>query len=283
MTSAIRHQPNFQGALHRVDNREYSTYFYDKTATFAAEVIKNASTFIERIKDKFSPNHYCHNLSNKVTWKNDSQGLYLLVHGVNGHPCTWSEYFPAINRIHKNVDIIAPYVPSRGNCALKGATSPILKLVNDYTQKNPGKPICLIGASNGSRIVASIETQIGTDVSVKVAAIAGPFFGSKKMDFAKSTMAASFLFTEAFVEELSYNSEFGKKLVKDMSREESPRNRYDFYVTKDDATVTPWQSGIPCLDKDETITVYTGVGHSGIVTAAKSDIVTRCTAWMKSH
>ncbi|MGH2612903.1 MAG: hypothetical protein ACRDFB_07625, partial [Rhabdochlamydiaceae bacterium] len=58
------------------------------------------------------------------------------------------------------VDVFAPIVHERGMCSLEEAVNPLLSTLQSYIDKNPKKPVCLLGVSNGSRMVTYLEVQL---------------------------------------------------------------------------------------------------------------------------
>ena len=123
-----------------------------------------------------------YSVSPENSWKEDNQGLYLLIHGLMGHPSIWNSHLAKLHQIHPEAEIKAPFVAHKGNCSLEEASASLLKMVKDYAKRNSGKPICLIGVSNGARIAAYLETTLRKEdlnPKIKVSAIAGPFLGTK--------------------------------------------------------------------------------------------------------
>ncbi len=95
----------------------------------------------------------------KIEWSPESQGLVVLLHGLCNDPSAWYSQLSLLQR-YPRIDVFAPVVPKRGMCSLEEAALPILPTLLDYSKKNAGKPLCLLGVSNGSRIVTWLETKM---------------------------------------------------------------------------------------------------------------------------
>ena len=100
----------------------------------------------------------------------------MLIHGLKGRPNIW---YRQLNELRKNgqYEIRAPKVYHRGKCSISAAADPIFKMIADYASKNPGKPICLMGVSNGGRIALELEYRLRhvTRNPVKLSIVAGQF------------------------------------------------------------------------------------------------------------
>ena len=249
---------------------------------FSKEAARKAFLAVSAIKEHWNPSGNYHDLAKTFTWKKESQGLIVLIHGFHGHPCVWSQYIKNIKSKHKKYELLVPYVPNRGNCSLEEATRPIQKLVETYIGNNPGKPVAMVGFSNGCRIASLIETRTASDVTLKVIALAGPFFGTQLMNLGDKLKAAK-LIAPSFVKELIYNSQFSRDLVAKMKREDSPDSRYCFYASFDDDVVYPIDSSTPCLNKKEETTIYQGIGHNEVTKRARKDVLHYLSSWLASQ
>ncbi|PIS00926.1 MAG: hypothetical protein COT84_05040 [Chlamydiae bacterium CG10_big_fil_rev_8_21_14_0_10_35_9] len=263
----------------KYDQRTFWQMSVDRAKTVANEVIFSLSRIPSYLSDVLGYNGKYHQLSKKHSWREENKGLYLLIHGVNGHPAAWDRHLSHLQKEHPSAEVLAPYVPFKGNCSLEKAATPLLHLVQDYVQTFPENPVCLIGVSNGARIAAYIETTLSSEINLKVSAIAGPFFGAKLINLAKTLRVASFFFTQEFIDEVAFGSAIARDLIEKMR--ESPEGRYEFFVTMDDSHVTPWTSGIPDLNNGEKVHICSGVGHNSIIDAVSFKQVQNCLAWMK--
>ena len=116
----------------------------------------------------------------------ESAGLNLCIHGLNGSPLHWTRYVKQHQLEHPKMDTLSPHVHLKGNCSLEDAAKPLLLLVQDYMQNNPGKPVNIIGTSNGGRIAAYIESHLNPELVKKraltITSIAGVHYGTKMVD-----------------------------------------------------------------------------------------------------
>ena len=119
----------------------------------------------------------------RLAWKTDSQGLYLFIHGLRGTPSAWNEYLNKVSQDQPEMDCLAPHVPLGGNCPLEDAAEPLLAVVSNYAQKHPGKPIVLVGTSNGGRIAMYIENNLPVEelkgAKLSLVSIAGVHYGTQ--------------------------------------------------------------------------------------------------------
>jgi hypothetical protein len=96
-------------------------------------------------------------LSWNANERRDSAGLCLLLHGMNASRKQWEKYTRQFPKDFPHMDYLAGPVFKAGNCSLEEAAEPFIEVVEDYLRKFPGKPLILIGTSNGSRIASYIE------------------------------------------------------------------------------------------------------------------------------
>jgi hypothetical protein len=221
-----------------------------------------------------------------VIWKKESGGLCVLLHGLNGHPSIWNPQRELLKK-HSKLDVFVPAIPKKGNCSLEEAAEPILSTVLDYVAKKPGKPICLLGISNGSRLATWLEVQLrekAPTVPVKVSTIAGVHFGSAMMDRLQRLGIAQYLYHPSACQELVYGSSKSRELlsrvVEPLSRNVADRS-YEFYASTDDFHVPDIASSLPYLNKGERLHILHGYDHSGIVSAVAEKQIASCTHWIK--
>ncbi len=152
----------------------------------------------------------------RVSWKQNSRGLILLLHGLHNHPSIWEGYIHALRSKKLQVDICAPAIPKAGDCGLKEAAKSVVEITKNYLQKNPGKPICLLGLSNGARIATYIDVQLrNTPVNIFVSTISGAHLRSKSTNFIAKVPLINRLYSKSIKKELAYKSETSKRLVDD--------------------------------------------------------------------
>ncbi|MEL7432081.1 MAG: hypothetical protein AAGI90_06120 [Chlamydiota bacterium] len=227
--------------------------------------------------------------SKSVTWNPDSQGLIVFIHGLRNDPAAW---FSQLSLLPPNtkMDIFAPVVHKRGVCPLDQAVNPLLPKIEDYVKKNPKKPVCLLGTSNGSRVAAEIETrlrEISPGTPVKVSSVAGPHLGSSSLDLFDrfSCGLANWRYPDGLKEELKYNSDKAKELLRriktPLPKGCAPRS-YEFYATTEDITIPDLVSTLPKLTMREKHYLVHGESHGSIVSAIAKQQMDSCFAWMNS-
>lgn len=223
--------------------------------------------------------------SKPIDWKVNSQGLYVLVHGLRGHPAHWIEQLKILEKEQTSFDVIAPFVPKQGDCTLEDAAQPILEKICEYTKKNPTKPVSLIGVSNGGRIVTWLESELrekAPNTPVKVSAVAGVHFGSRLVTKARHwPIAKQIVGSKAIQEELAYGSPKAFELaerLKNGTRFHNDARSFDFYATAEDLCVDV-DSALPSVANAQHYLVH-GEGHNTIVEAVASHQIQSCQAWM---
>lgn len=228
--------------------------------------------------------HYVELKDRDVVWKEDSEGLYLLCHGLGSHPKAWDPVIHQLKQKHATADIVAPFIKDGGNCSNHEAAEPVLRLAQQYLKKHPQKPICIVGYSNGARIAAYLEARIPNETPVKVCSVAGPFFGAKIVESVKKFALLRKAYSQELLNELTPGSDIAHSLIMSMKRENSPNRWYSFFASKDD-TVVDHETSKPVLDlgKGEKVFHYERTGHCSIVRVASKDIAKDTTDWMKER
>ncbi len=223
----------------------------------------------------------------EITWNKDSQGLIIFIHGLHSDPSTWFQQALLLSKNTK-VDSYAPIVPKRGVCSLDEATKPLLPKIIDYTKKNPGKPVCLLGASNGGRIALSLESKLRYSTPrtpVKISSIAGVHFGSSRVNRLEKHWILKWFCPGKVKQELKFGSTRAERLLEQVKKE-LPKNcaprSYDFYATREDLLIPDLSSTLPELGKGEKAHIINGVGHSSIVAAVAREQMDSCFQWIQS-
>jgi hypothetical protein len=267
------------------DQRFVLKKIFDLSAALLREIVYVFTMIHGRIFNDFSL------YSNPVEWKENSQGLYVLIHGLNGHPGIWQTHVNLLKRDELDKDLFIPFVPLKGNGKLKAVVPPILATLKDYAQKNPGKPICLIGVSNGGRICTWLESQLRTEVAstpVKVSTIAAVHFGSSRMDwfkwFHEWTGWSLGGYTPSVVKELCFGSKKAKKILDRISQplpNGVTRGKFEFFASTEDFHVPDFICSIPKIgDHPSKKHIVHGYAHSGIVSGVAQQQVQSCKKWM---
>lgn len=261
--------------------------------------LKLALPFVKYTIPRFRKIEYCsvnnehgYDLSS-LTWNNpgkihESKGLYVLIHGLKGHPCCWDNYINQIKEQQPCSDCFVPNIKDGGNNSLEEIANPILEAVRDYVEKNPGKPICLIGVSNGTRIAGYIERNLMLEkTAIKTISIAGVHFGTKIIDKLERFKLLKILnLHPAIVQDFKYGSETAKKYLDEWRESDKlakgERSR-EFYATTEDDKALGFESGLPIINglKDTHIIIH-GESHNSIVDALQKRVLGNCKTWMEN-
>lgn len=217
----------------------------------------------------------------------DNKGLVVFIHGLNSTPKIGSELYK--KEIETQADgefeVWVPKVPEQGNCSLEKASKPILEMVRKYIETNPGKPVQLIGHSNGGRIAAYIETHLrDTEVDIRMTGIAGVFFGSDAMNLYKKTGTAHLLLSRAILEDLQTASKTSKKLIEDMSEPVTIGSReYTFYASVNDLAIPNFSSCLPRINQNEKCHIVFNCGHTEIQEIVYKGEVKKVIDFLRRH
>lgn len=221
----------------------------------------------------------------KIEWKSDSEGLVVLVHGLGNSSSSWYSQLSLLTQ-YETIDVFAPELFKRGLCSLEEAASPLLPTLLDYIQKNPGRPLCLVGTSNGGRVTAWLETQLrqmSPQTPVKVSNVAGVHLGSQRMNLVEKLSVGKWIYPEALRQELQYSSAKAKELM-DLINTPLPANcaqrTYEFYASTEDLTIPDLDSTLPQISHNKTYYIIHGESHSSIVTAVAEMQIKSCHQWI---
>lgn len=273
----------------RYDHRSEFAKFFDFLISIIREIGYVLSMLPHRLRKEDARFHRC---ENGMQWKVNSQGLYVLLHGLKGHPAMWTNYIAEFSEDQrtKNVDLFVPYVPKAGNCGLEEALQPIRKLIFDYATNNPGKPICLIGVSNGGRMADVIETEMRVQhptTPMKILTMAAVHFGSS---FLMKILDCGFTrwwtqLHEDIRQELPLGSQKAQEIIKAVIQPCPPNvtRDYEFFAATEDAVVPDLGSSLPVLGKSERHRIVHGYGHSSIVDGVREKVLKSCRTWMQQH
>jgi len=222
------------------------------------------------------------------TWEEHSRGLVVMLHGLHNFPVHWYKQLQLLEN-EKEIDAYAPAIKNRGACALNEAVASIFEIVLDYTRKHPGKPICLLGISNGARLTTWIETKLRKEARftpVKVSNISGAHFGSSLLSLGNRLGISPLLVPKAVREELAYGSDCAKELLANAQRPlpwiHSSRE-YEYYATTEDKVIPDLTSTLPKIGEKTSYHVLHGHSHDSIVSAVAKDQIEACSQWIASH
>jgi len=218
-------------------------------------------------------------------WDATKKGLFLCIHGLNDHPSIWEYHIKNLKNKNLNIEIKAPYVCYSGNCSLEKAAIPILDFLINYIDINPGKPICILGVSNGARIADYIDVALRErEVNIKISTVSGAHYGTTKMNLLNKLQFATNLFDDHLKNEMCYGSENVRGIISSMRKKiEKGSRSYDFYSTTEDYIVTPFYSALPVIHQNESHYLVHGEGHASIVSKTRKHQLHTCVEWMKCN
>lgn len=238
---------------------EKTGYFFQtiyNTGKFYSNIFPNLFfTPDENVAKIIYPNN--NNKYEKINWKNHSNGLIVVIHGLLGSPKTLGYEIAKKISSHdysNNIDIILPVIPSSGNCALDISSKPLYKVILDYIIKNPSKPIHLIACSNGCRIASWIEYELrynnnSSDANIKLTCIAGAFGGSVIID--KFNWFLQPILDDNIINDLLTNSETNLNLIKNINTKLKSGTRfYEFYGTANDWYIPNFNDCFPNMNEN---------------------------------
>lgn len=220
-----------------------------------------------------------------VTWKTHSQGLYVLVHGLKGHPSIWDAHLTKLQEDEPHMDVFVPHVYKKGCCTLEEAATPILNQILTYIKQHPGKRVCLLGVSNGSRITTWLEKELRKEAqgtAVKVSTIAGVHFGSAWVNHLEKYGVAPLILCPESRQELAFGSDKARTLLEEILQPcpEDMEREYDFFATTEDFIVPHLNSALPHLNGKYQHYVVHGYGHNSIVQGVCEKQLELCQTWM---
>lgn len=230
--------------------------------------------------------HRYDDLSKPKAWKENSEGLYVMVAGLKASPAIWEEHRVQLNREKPHCDTLIPYVPKEGNCCLEESADPILNKIIEYSNKNPGKPICIMGASNGGRIAHYLETELREKkpgCKVIISTIAGVHYGSQRMELINNSAIIRYVLglCPEVCRELSFGSEKAKSLLDRVNQPIEPsQRRYSYFATTEDLLATHNGTSLP-LTKHRCIhQIVHGEGHTSIISRVRDYQLNQAYEWM---
>lgn len=215
-------------------------------------------------------------------WTAESKGLCVLVHGLSGHPSIWE---PQLERLReeKNIDLFVPYVPLGGNGEIEEVARPILERVKEYANKNPGRPICFMGVSNGGRICTYSETELRkvSSAPVRVSTIAAVHFGTSRMDWVR-WFGLRLGYNPVVVKDLCFGSDKAKEILLKVAEVADAPREYEFFATTEDTQVPEIVSAIPDVGSYKcTRHIVHGYGHNSIVAGVAHHQIDSWKMWMQ--
>lgn len=281
---------NIDGKVELVDQRKIIV----KIADFTRAIFNHIVTIFKKLKRRLLAEEFSNPIlyegklrypANSLPWKNQqSNGLYLFIHGLRGSPTDWASYTKRIGQDESNATIFTPNVYAKGNISLEKAADPILEAVRDYLREHPGRPINIFGTSNGSRICTYIENNLPQEElgksCLRIVSIAGILNGTKFIDFLeKYHLTFMSGLDPELQQEFKWESNVAKTTLHQWSEKQKIWNennrdvRHFYCASLEDEQVRPIMSSLP--NSNNTINfhkVFRGQTHTSIVEKACSKI-----------
>jgi hypothetical protein len=236
----------------------------------------------------FNNNDEIVDLSKKKKWKEKSEGLYLIIHGLKSNPYVFGTIIT--DTIKKNLntkkyDMLIPKIPFGGNCSLSDASAPIYDLVTEYINKYPKKPIHMIGSSNGCRICSYVETKLrNIDVDIRITALSGAYNGSNIAENYSNIL--SLVLCDSLITEMKLNSKVNNKLRKKMMSPITKGSRhYEFYVSEIDLIIPNNYDCFPDVNANTKIyhKLVKNTGHVNLAYFKHEKILDDSIEWMSQY
>ncbi|MBA3814991.1 MAG: hypothetical protein H0X29_00405 [Parachlamydiaceae bacterium] len=270
-----------------IDCRSLSRQIADRTRAMVNEINFVSRGVKSRIADKLGyPNDYITPSADGNYWKKDNEGLYVLIHGLDGHPSMWDGHAKSLKERHPNAEVRQPYVLQKGQTSLKNAAKPISDMVRNYLASHTGHPVTLIGVSNGGRIAGFIEYDLrDTPSTIKVSNIAGVHFGTGIVNVLNQLGISRFVMSEPIREEMPYGSQTAQELL-DAEREPLDpgiKRDFEFYATTEDSRLWPYSVALPILGQGERHYIVHGEEHSSIIDRVRDHQLDNAVLWMSRH
>lgn len=224
-------------------------------------------------------------------WKDNTKGLYVVVHGLLGTPKLSALSIAKYLDTHykDEYDIIVPIVTHKGNCTLESASNPILNMIIDFIDKNPSKPIHLIGSSNGGRIVAYLEVLLRSlrpFAKIRVTGVGGVYYGSNAIYYLKFIGLAQCVLHKDIIDSLTTGSDNAISLINSMQMQQTVRRTYEFYATANDWYIPNFDSCYPMMTGITDVEYHppnTGIDHVLLGHYLAKDIIERSVKWMNDN
>jgi hypothetical protein len=210
------------------------------------------------------PAPFCDPAAFEHNWKEDSEGLVVILSGLYSIPSWACPYIRQIEQERSHLDVKVPMIPHFGNCNLDEASTPIIAMVRDYVQHNPGKPVSLIGVSRSGPIAAAVDLGLREEnVSMRITTIAGAFFGPPAIELCKRwPINALQILDPQLVEEFSVDSNSSRRLIEHLRFDDLTHGErsYAFYASLNDYLI-PTHASLPLLCKREELYLLRGWHH----------------------
>lgn len=227
----------------------------------------------------------------KLSFRRDatpSEGLCVLIQGLGGYPFIWKKYIDDLKQLNPKIHCVAPVIYKRGNDRLKKVSQPVLAIIKDYIAKNPNKPICFVGISNGARIASYLERKLYQEsCPIKNYSIAGVHFGTNVMNMAiKTGLVKIFRIHPEVQKDMKFASGANIRRLhawRKRSMQAQGKRERVFYASTEDLRVD-LRSSIPKIDhKTDAQEIFNKHSHISMLNAPQKAIVNSVNEWVKNN
>lgn len=226
----------------------------------------------------------------KTGWNQSKQssGLCVFVPGLSGPHFIYDQYLSKVVKADSNIQCVVPELYRKGNYAFKAVARSVLGLVTDYMEKNPGKPVSIVGLSLGSLVGAYVQSKLkGSKAAIKTISLAGPLLGT---EFVNRNLKLLKLFKihPDIRRRLSLGSLETQKLIqgwRESTEKAEGRRHNEFYGSRTDTRVKPYRSGMPTIHESDSHYVVSGESHASILTNKKvlNNVVYSIVDWTRTN
>lgn len=215
----------------------------------------------------------------------ESQGLYLFIHGLRGFPADLGQYIEEVRRKNPHAHLFAPRVAKGGNCKLTKAATPFVEVVEDYLSKFPGKPVTILGVSNGARIATYIEGHMRPEMlgssRLSIVSLSGVQYGTSMATFLeKSGLARFWGLKKNTRKELVFGSQVAQENLaawrqrQSLWKAQDSAVRHLFCASTEDEQVRSLHCALPYHESAiSDYKIYNGQTHVSIIDGALDDVM----------
>lgn len=219
----------------------------------------------------------------------NASALIVFAHGLQSNPKQFTWHVDALREAVPGAALWIPKLPKLGDAPLDELVETIYVPTRRWMLANPGKPIVLIGTSNGGRIMLEVSTQLSAAPpaapnSILLVSIAGAIGGSKLLALGNTLGVTRLMFSPALRNELEWNSQCVNDLV-DRAAEASKQRvvQYLFIgaTAELETQLATSLAPFPILNGDQWNVLVRRMAHSGIVMYTAPMVVTAVQEWIE--
>lgn len=226
----------------------------------------------------------------KAGWNQSKQnkGLCVFVPGLSGPHFIYDRYLSRLAKADPEIQCVVPELYKKGNYSFKQVAKPVLHLVEDYMDKNPGKPVTLVGLSLGSLVGAYVQRKLkDRGEAIKTVSLAGPLLGTEFVT-RNQKLLKLFKIHHDVRKWLCFGSFETQKLIqgwRESTESANGRRHNDFYISRTDPRVKPYRAGLPIIGEDDGHFVNSGDSHASILTnrRIRDSVISSIVDWTRAN